>query len=139
MISHTTILGVKITTSPKPDLLAFIVNYLKSQSASPLHPRSEANWRTKPLKIYTPNPEQIVLANEQPEFGDLLNTADINLPDGVGLEWAAKLVRSSKLEVGRDKNNLLRTTNSKLQTLTRISGIDFMEDLIKLAIFLYNL
>ena len=129
MLSHTTILGIKIITNAKPDLLAFIVNYLKSQKAS------------KHLKIHTPNPEQIVYAYEHPEFKEVLNSGDINLPDGVGIEWASKLVGSRQFRPKADppladavsSKRLLPAANRPLQTISRIPGVEFMEDLVKLA------
>ncbi len=105
-LSQTNILGIKITTNQKADLLAFIVNYLKSQKAS------------KGLKIYTPNPEQIVFAHKHPEFREVLNSADINLPDGIGTVWAV---------------NQLTAHSHELSAFTRIPGIEFMEELVKVA------
>lgn len=121
-VNSITILGVKITFSPKPEILAFIVNYLNSQKVS------------NTIAIYTPNPELIVSASENTEFKALLNSADVNLPDGIGLVWAAQLVRSSKLEVRSENiNEKLRTTNYELRTLQRIPGIEFMEELVAIA------
>lgn len=39
--------------------------------------------------ITTPNPEFLVKSNHNKKFKQLLNNADLNLPDGVGLKWAA--------------------------------------------------
>src|SRR3989344_6543085 len=123
MLSHTTILGIKIITNAKPDLLAFIVNYLKSQKAS------------KHLKIHTPNPEQIVYAYEHPEFRDLLNSAEINLPDGVGIEWASKQLRITNYELRiKEKENKIHDSVFGIHdSISRIPGVEFMVDLVKLA------
>jgi len=65
------------------------------------------------LVIVTPNPEQLMYASTDPEFTKLLNRADIALPDGVGIVWAMKFLLGIPL--------------------VRISGIDFLSDLICLA------
>lgn len=61
----------------------------------------------KPLIIVTPNPEQIVYAQDDPHFAKILNKADVSLPDGVGLALVMRL--------------------------KRIPGVEFMEDLVRLA------
>lgn len=35
--------------------------------------------------VFTPNPEILVYAHQHPDFKAMLNSADLNLPDGVGL------------------------------------------------------
>lgn len=40
--------------------------------------------------IMTPNPEMLVHAHRHSSFKDLLNTSALNVPDGVGLLWAAR-------------------------------------------------
>ena len=42
--------------------------------------------------IYTPNSEIIMAAKENPEFKALLNTADLIIPDGIGVVKAAKIL-----------------------------------------------
>jgi len=42
--------------------------------------------------IVTPNPEFLVLAHRDSQFKDILNYADIAIPDGIGLLMAAKLM-----------------------------------------------
>lgn len=42
--------------------------------------------------IYTPNSEIIMAAKENPEFKDILNTADLIIPDGIGVVKAAKIL-----------------------------------------------
>jgi N-acetylglucosaminyldiphosphoundecaprenol N-acetyl-beta-D-mannosaminyltransferase len=59
-------------------------------------------------KIFTPNPEIIVKAQTDEYFKKVLNSGDLNLCDGVGLQIFAKVK-------------------------TRIPGIDFMLELCKLA------
>ena len=59
-------------------------------------------------KIFTPNPEIIVKAQKDENFKKVLNSGDLNLCDGVGLQIFAKIK-------------------------TRIPGIDFMLAVCKLA------
>ena len=48
----------------------------------------------RPRQLVTVNPEFVVMAQEDLEFRDILNGADLALPDGVGLLWASKLLGS---------------------------------------------
>lgn len=61
--------------------------------------------------IFTPNPEMLLLARRDVHFRTVLNSADIALPDGMGVVVASKF-----LEKG---------------IRSRIAGVDFMEMLIK--------
>ncbi len=45
-------------------------------------------------KIFTPNPEQIVLAQENKEYCQTLSQADVLLPDGIGVVGAEALLLS---------------------------------------------
>jgi N-acetylglucosaminyldiphosphoundecaprenol N-acetyl-beta-D-mannosaminyltransferase len=65
-------------------------------------------WNPGRHYIVTPNPEFIVAAQTDSEFKKILNQADMAIPDGVGLK------------LGGDIENT-------------ISGVDFMEGLIKMA------
>jgi len=57
----------------------------------------------KSTKIFTPNPEMVVLAQQDRSFCEVLNSGDLNLCDGFGLSF--------------------------LGGFTRITGVDFMLDL----------
>lgn len=46
----------------------------------------------KPFLVFTPNPEQLVLAEQDSTFSLELKQADLLLPDGVGLMWASNLL-----------------------------------------------
>jgi N-acetylglucosaminyldiphosphoundecaprenol N-acetyl-beta-D-mannosaminyltransferase len=69
----------------------------------------------KPLMIVTPNPEQVVRAQTDKRFAEILNRADIAIPDGIGLVWAMRLL------------------NGK-QKVERIPGVELMEDLVLMAV-----
>lgn len=59
--------------------------------------------------IATPNPEMLVLAKQNTEFKDILNSADIKIPDGAGLKFGA-MILGQKLK-------------------NRVTGVDLMEKL----------
>ena len=44
--------------------------------------------------IYTPNPEIIMAAYENSEFKSILNSADMCTPDGIGVVYASRMLRS---------------------------------------------
>ena len=44
--------------------------------------------------IYTPNPEIVMLAKNDPEFHKILEGADLVVPDGIGVVIASKIVKS---------------------------------------------
>lgn len=69
------------------------------------------------ILVFTPNPEQIMLAESSQEFNDYLLQADILVPDGVGLTYAARIL-------GKDDNE---------QNIERIPGRLLAEEVIKLA------
>lgn len=94
------ILQVYITVSPTRELLENIRNYLRQ-------------GRGEPLLIFTPNPEIIMSAARSERLRKIVNSAQINLPDGTGVTWA--LERSHDLVV------------------PRIAGVDFMMKLCEFA------
>ncbi len=63
--------------------------------------------------IVTPNPEFVVRSLADSKLKNIINRADISLIDGIGIVWAAKIL---------GKGNVIR-----------ISGIDFMEMVIKMS------
>ena len=101
------LLGVNITIDNKETILSEVNNYLLGK------------LKKTPFIIVTPNPEQLVLAQKDKEFLKLLNKADVALPDGIGIVWALRFL-----------NQEPRTKN---QEPSRISGIDFMSDLVRMA------
>ena len=64
--------------------------------------------------VVTPNPEFLVFGQKNPWFQDLINAADLSLPDGVGLVWAARFLGLRPL-------------------LRRVAGADVAADLLKTA------
>jgi N-acetylglucosaminyldiphosphoundecaprenol N-acetyl-beta-D-mannosaminyltransferase len=92
------ILGVRIDSTSMGEVLRKI---------------SQRMMEGKKTVIFTPNPEFLVFAKENPWFKQLLNSADILPPDGVGLVWAAKFLRKP--------------------LKGRVAGADLAEELLKLA------
>ncbi|MEA3249413.1 MAG: WecB/TagA/CpsF family glycosyltransferase [Patescibacteria group bacterium] len=43
-------------------------------------------------KVFTPNPEMLVMARDRPLFREALQSSDLSIPDGAGLLWAARLL-----------------------------------------------
>ncbi|HLD17860.1 MAG TPA: WecB/TagA/CpsF family glycosyltransferase, partial [Patescibacteria group bacterium] len=50
-----------------------------------------------PRVIVTPNPEFLLEARDNPVFRDLLNRADLSLPDGVGIRFACAALADHRL------------------------------------------
>lgn len=75
MRKHVKILGIKIDSTSKESVLREIQTRL-----------------VKKQKFYiaTPNPEQILIAQKDEQFKEILNSADISIPDGIGLVAANK-------------------------------------------------
>ena len=60
-------------------------------------------------RVFTPNPEMLVAAQKSPHFARILNSADLSLCDGTGVEILSK---------GK---------------LKRIPGVDFMVEILRIA------
>ncbi len=98
ILVKTQLLGLQMVNATANQVLEYIVNFLKNPSNS-----------KQKLLIFTPNPEMIVYAHRHPETKKILNHAQINLPDGVGLTMAASILGQPLKQ--------------------RIAGVDFMEKL----------
>lgn len=66
----------------------------------------------KPSQIVTVNPEFIIAAQRDVRFRRILNRAEIATPDGIGLIWAAKLLRQPHIP-------------------ERVAGVDLVVELAK--------
>ncbi len=88
------ILGVKIDEYTQPEALQKVALFLSQKGQK---------------KIFTPNPELLVQAQDDPYFKEVLNGADLSLCDGKGIQLVSK------------------------PTLERIPGVDFMVALCALA------
>lgn len=71
------ILGVKVDRVTEEQALQKAIGFLKGDKVS---------------KIYTPNPEIIMTAKEDPGFMKILNNADLCTADGIGVVYGAKML-----------------------------------------------
>lgn len=112
------ILGVEITSTDKDNILKYINKGLLQAGAT----RSATSRHgLEFFTIVTPNPEQIVMATKNTHYRDILNKADVALPDGVGVVQAARILDHSGVK--KDTVGIHR----------RIPGVEFMEDLVCIA------
>lgn len=107
MFKTTEILGVKFITAKEKEILEYAVSELEKGRRN-----KEKNLPAgRQVIIFTPNPEQLSAASRDPKLKALLNEANFNLPDGMGVFLASKLLGG--------------------QIEARITGIDFMKNLVK--------
>lgn len=92
------ILGVRLNSTSCGQLLKEVILKVKSGSKT---------------FIVTPNSEFLSFAQQNPWFKKILNSAEVAIPDGVGLIWASKFLGSPIKE--------------------SIPGTDFMEELCAIA------
>jgi len=97
-MKHQQILGITIQPESKTIILEKIKKYIQ-QPIGFFH-------------IVSLNPENLVIAQDNPMFKRVIETAQIKLIDGVGVVWASRLLKI-KAE--------------------RITGVELMTDLLKLA------
>lgn len=99
MLHKTKILNVNITSETEKNILEYLYEGIKNGSEKTF--------------IITPNPEILVYANSHLDYQDKLNSANIALPDGVGLFFASGVLGEPLQE--------------------RITGVDFIEKLCQEA------
>ena len=92
------IFGVDITDAFEKEILEYIISTIKED---------------RKISIVTPNPEIVMYARKHPTFREIINRAEISLPDGIGLIWAGKILGKGLRE--------------------KISGTDFILTLCKKA------
>ncbi len=69
------ILGIKVDSTSKAKVLRFVRDRIKKEQK---------------FYVVTPNPEIVLRAQEDKELETVLNSADISIPDGIGLVMASK-------------------------------------------------
>ncbi|GMQ60190.1 WecB/TagA/CpsF family glycosyltransferase [Vallitalea sediminicola] len=77
------ILGVKVDDLTMSKAVNKVIEYTNSD---------------KKYKIYTPNPEFVMAANQDEEFRNILNQGDLVIPDGIGIVIASKIMKKSITE-----------------------------------------
>ncbi len=75
--SQVEILGIRVHNVTYEEALSRMQGFIREGS---------------PHQVVTVNPEFIVTARSDPEFAQVLNQADLTLPDGQGLLWAARIL-----------------------------------------------
>lgn len=104
------ILGVQIDNLTKSEVLNKVEQFLINDNQQPSLIR--ANGRIQHY-IVTPNPEIVVAAQKDKKFLEIINRADLAIPDGVGLVFASRYLKRPLPQ--------------------RITGVDLMFDICKLA------
>jgi N-acetylglucosaminyldiphosphoundecaprenol N-acetyl-beta-D-mannosaminyltransferase len=89
------VLGIRIDGLSMSEVLMLISKTIKSKNS---------------LRIVTANPEILFRAEKDTELRNLINRANLVLPDGVGIVWAAKMLEGTVLK--------------------RITGIDLASEII---------
>ncbi len=113
MLQKCIILGVSITNERKEKILEYLIDRLHTASDK--------------ISIITPNPEMLVYAQKHEAYKKMLNSADIALPDGVGLFFASTFMGKPLKEriTGVDFiDELCRTTSEKPLSMGFLGGKD---------------
>ena len=74
---RTEILGIGIDVLNRKQALGKALGFIK---------RNERECKI----VITPNPEVVMLAKKDPELAEIIDKADMVIPDGVGVVWASK-------------------------------------------------
>src|SRR4030065_2232947 len=94
-LNYKKILGVNITIDNEEKILEEIRKYLKTKNKEQ---RTENKNTINPFIICTPNPEIVIYAQKDSVFIEIVNTAQINIPDGKGIVWALKKIFDIKIK-----------------------------------------
>lgn len=84
----------------------------------------------KQRHIATPNPEILLEAEKNPKFRKILNQTDLNIPDGIGILWAAKFQKTNRnfFNFLKTLSNIALKPNSiRSEFPERVTGTDLME------------
>ncbi|HPU95094.1 MAG TPA: WecB/TagA/CpsF family glycosyltransferase [Candidatus Gracilibacteria bacterium] len=129
------ILGVNFDVITSIEAVSRVDNWLSTYSGF-------FNFKKQYL-IVTPNPEIVLIANKNPEFMEILNSADMSIPDGIGILWASKFKRITEEENNKWKRlsklfvSLGFTAISKKYAATefpeRVTGVDLMDKICAMA------
>src|SRR3989338_9827023 len=104
------VLGVKINLAKRDEVLEKVRKYLQKFKVQSSKFKIK---EIKPFVIFTPNPEIINYAQKDQLFKQIVNSAQINIPDGAGLCFAIE----KKLDLKTD----------------RLTGTDLMKDVCQMS------
>lgn len=94
--NYVPIIGLKIDSSPREEVLNRAWVWASGKgSPSELRLKPDIiglNQETPAKLIVTPNPEIATLATQDSKLAEILNEADLSLPDGHGIVWAARVL-----------------------------------------------
>ena len=101
------VLGVRLDVLTKSEALAVMTQWIEAARIRPVG----APWATR--HIITLNPEMVMAAQANAGFRDIIARADLVVPDGIGVVWAARLQR--------------------VQVPSRVTGVDTVVALARVA------
>ncbi len=86
----------------------------------------------KQHQIVTPNPEILLKAQHDEKYKKVLNHADLSIPDGAGILWAASLEGSTSIVKGVWHMFLLLFCSKKIKKILpeRVTGTDLMREIL---------
>lgn len=87
-LNTVNILGIPITGGSQDEVLRELSAFMAELASPEKNPGRSGLGFT----VFTPNPEFLVKAEQDLSFRKLLKEADMNLPDGIGLVWASKVL-----------------------------------------------
>ena len=105
-----TLLGIPLQKTSKKEVLEKIEKYIESQAQNS---KLKTQNSQKYLHVVSLNPENVVIAQGDPKFKKIVQSAQITINDGVGIKIAARILGISGMN--------------------RTPGVDLAEELVKLA------
>lgn len=100
-------------TDHKIEILGVQIDQINMEAAVKRVDKYITAYDNKRYMVVTPNSEMLVMAYDNPDFADILNRADLSIPDGAGVVLASHML------------------NSPLEE--RVAGFDLMGKLLELA------
>ena len=107
--------------SKKINILDVYIDNITKKTLSEMISENLKNNRR--LKIFTPNTEIILKATKNQDYKNLINSADISIPDGIGLIFASKILgtpikqRVAGIEIAEDIMDIARKNNYSIYIL----------------------